>query len=262
MHVLYVILLFSPLLRAKVCKIPNNFTLGRGEVVIGIHSGHDDKARSQMKSWVHLARMYNISVVYFGPGEDQTTPFHKYGLGRCPSSMTKCHSLEATQNMLKIYQIAHRKYPRCKLFIKMDDDTSVNVPGLIRVIREWLPHYEKKYMIGACEDSHKWSLTNREASSHNPYRVYCGGGPGFIITRPLLEEFACCALQKCRKHQTAPDDVFLSNCAKTLGAKGIHNLGFYPDTAFKQKPWVTQHHIDPPTMLELFDLHGKECLQK
>ena len=143
--------------------------------------------------------------------------------------------------------------------MKVDDDTFIKMPKLLQVIAEWLPRHNDMFMIGQCENNRKKSVTNSKASRSNPYEIYCGGGAGYIITQALIHKLDCCAMEKCPKFQTAPDDVFVSNCAKELGAIGIYNKGFVSDHALTDD-WITQHHIKPDEMIELFEAHGRECL--
>ena len=143
--------------------------------------------------------------------------------------------------------------------MKVDDDTFIHIPRLLQIFAKWIPHHNDMFMIGQCENNRFRSNTNSKPFLTNPYEIYCGGGAGYIITRALIHKLTCCAMEECPEYQTAPDDVFISNCAKALGARGIYNKGFASEHAITDE-WITQHHIKPIEMIDLFEAHGRECL--
>jgi len=251
------------------CRPPKNLTLNDGEVVIGVFSGFDKRAKAQLDGWVRLANQYNISVLFFTQGgANRTVPLRSYGLGRCVSIMKNglhCQTSQGTQNTLYMYDIVREQYPRYKLYMKTDDDTFIHIIRLLYIIRDWIDMSRGRFIIGQYEDSHRKTPTNPNANPRNPFRYYCGGGAGMILTRAIADELAWNGFKKCSKMVRWPSDVFVSQCAlHHLGASLKYHNGFNAENGndcFIRKNCVTQHHIPPHKMLELFDANGRQCLR-
>jgi hypothetical protein len=222
------------------------------DVVIAVFSGFDDRAHAQQQTWVRTAREHNITVVYMGPGEDRTLPFLRLGAGRCPSMISKCASHSGTEQTVKMWARLLGMFPRAKLFFKCDDDTAVRIPELCdRVLAPLLLQWEDRAVIGQCERHRVKSLTNPKAYVFNKYDFFCGGGAGSVMTRAAVG-LVVDGWKQC-PDKAAPDDVFVATCAAHHGARLVYNPGFneeWPAT----DDWITQHHVTPTKMLQLFRL--------
>lgn len=232
------------------------------ENVIMVHSFHLDRIISQLRTWVPQAFLYNFSIVYVTPGRDKNHSIFQHGVGPCPSMKHGCKNREGSRETLASFEWVHSIHPRLKFLYKTDDDSMNHIPRLAAFIRQISNlGQENAFMIwGRCEDKRVRSLTNPLEQKNNPGGFFCGGGPGYVMSRKTIETLYESKL-KCLQHMDNNDDVFVTRCILQLGGKTVYHRGFFEEAApiEARDYWIAQHHLRPSEMIKIFRDSGFNC---
>lgn len=204
----------------------SRLTLGDpSELVIYVVSYDQSPVREcSAKSWVSDALDFGYRVVYYGQNAS-----HQSRTGDVVPSRTvpDYGALSGarddwnvwprfTANILRdILEFA----PGAKLVMRMDDDSVLHPQNLWRALGALSLDAGRDWMLGDCgKDEH--------------HAVWCGGGAGIVLSRPLAEKLAVQMLLGVRSVSVCAvtgrnDDDTMGGCATALRASIISHRGFH-----------------------------------
>jgi len=163
------------------------------------------------QTWATYASERGFHVIFFAES-DHDIPFPVKGLGHSATGQGEI------QQAFMGFQYILKSFPNASYVFKSDDDTFVNVDNLWKAIQRLDAMPNRHWYIGDCGSA-------KEARNMPGVNApFCGGGSGFLISRPTLESMVA-GWNGCEKMPNS--DTTTSYCSVSSGTPLTNHEGFF-----------------------------------
>eukprot|EP01006_Ploeotia_vitrea_P053646 TRINITY_DN67805_c6_g3_i1.p1 TRINITY_DN67805_c6_g3~~TRINITY_DN67805_c6_g3_i1.p1 ORF type:complete len:414 (-),score=25.71 TRINITY_DN67805_c6_g3_i1:276-1517(-) len=244
----------------------------RSSVVVFIMSSShtaDHRATMLGHSWLQTAAKMGVQVVLFTDDpKDVKQIQEKVGAAASVVALGKQYNAKPTYgNHRKLWaalQHVRFNYPQAQYYLRIDDDSFLNLPYFMCFLSELNTHIETKMLNNTrqepvptqvnlagkpIQDQPKQYQVVLAVGSCDFKLTTCNGGGGLLLTG-LTVDLLLGWKETCRP--SSIEHVTLSHCLVLNGGKGVlqHHQGFSrPSSELKGLEWISMHPLPPSRVL-------------